>query len=154
MTKDKTATGTVKGVIRKYNDQSLEFTPFGKGEPVYEEQQKFKNGVTIAKTRGANGKRVVRIPLEAADVDVYDACVTKLGAVMPSEHYPLPLRASCMMIDGPALQMVHERKTNKIIVHMEVDMCSYEKMQKRMFNLFNQINLCLAINKTIFHPVN
>ena len=28
MTKDKTATGTVKGVIRKYNDQSFEFTPF------------------------------------------------------------------------------------------------------------------------------
>ena len=74
MTKDKTATGTVKGVIRKYNDQSLEFTPFGKGEPVYEEQQKFKNGVTIAKTRGANGKRVVRIPLEAADVDQVTSC--------------------------------------------------------------------------------
>ena len=31
MTKDKTATGTVKGVIRKYNDQSFEFTPLREG---------------------------------------------------------------------------------------------------------------------------
>ena len=83
MTKERKITGNIKGIVSKYSDNSFEFRPFGKGEPVYEEKQDFKKGVTIAKTRGVNGKKVVRLMLDNPDVDLFDACVKKLG----KNHY-------------------------------------------------------------------
>ena len=153
MAKEKKQTGAIRGLVRKYNDNSFDFTPYGKGEPVYEEQQKFKNGVTIAKTRGVNGKKVVRIQLEPTDVDLFDACVKKLGEVLPEAPGIELLRSKAMLLLGPDIQMVHDRKAGRVVVRMEVEVDTCERMQKRFFNLFNQINLCLAINKTIFRPV-
>lgn len=152
MAKEIKLTGNIKGVVSKYSDNSFVFKPFGKGEPVYEEQQKFKNGVTIAKTRGVNGKKVVRLMLDNTDVDLFDACVKKLGEVLPEAPDLEPLRAKAMLLLGPDIQMVLDRKAAKVVVHMEVDVARCEKMQKKFFNLFNQINLCLAINKTTLAP--
>ena len=153
MAKEKKQTGAIRGLVRKYNDNSFDFTPYGKGEPVYEEKQDFKNGVTIAKTRGVNGKKVVRLMLDNTDVDLFDACVKKLGEVLPEAPDLEPLRAKAMLLLGPDIQMVLNRKAGKVVVRMEVDVARCEKMQKKFFNLFNQINLCLAINKTTLTPV-
>ena len=153
MTKERKITGNIKGIVSKYSDNSFEFRPFGKGEPVYEEKQEFKNGVTIAKTRGNTGKRVVRIQLEPTDVDLFDTCVKKLGEVLPEAPDLEPLRAKAMLLLGPDIQMVLDRKAGKVVVRMEVDVDTCDRMQKRFFNLFNQINLCLAINKTTLTPV-
>ena len=153
MAKERKLTGNIKGVVSKYSDNSFEFKPFGKGEPVYEEKQDFKNGVTIAKTRGVNGKKVVRLMLDNSDVDLFDACVKKLGEVLPEAPNLKPLRAKAMLLLGPDIQMVLDRKAGKVVVHMEVEVARCEKMQKKFFNLFNQINLCLAINKTTLIPV-
>lgn len=152
MAKEIKLTGNIKGVVSKYSDNSFVFKPFGKGEPVYEEKQDFKNGVTIAKTRGVNGKKVVRLMLDNTDVDLFDACVKKLGEVLPEAPDLEPLRAKAMLLLGPDIQMVLDRKAAKVVVHMEVDVARCEKMQKKFFNLFNQINLCLAINKTTLAP--
>lgn len=152
MTKEKKPTGTIRGLVRKYNDNSFDFTPYGKGEPVYEEKQEFKNGVSIAKTRGNTGKRVVRIQLEPTDVDLFDTCVKKLGEVLPEAPDIELLRSKAMLLLGPDIQMVHDRKAGKVVVHMEVEVAHCERMQKKFFNLFNQINLCLAINKTTLTP--
>ena len=153
MAKEKKQTGAIRGLVRKYNDNSFDFTPYGKGEPVYEEKQEFKNGVSIAKTRGNTGKRVVRIQLEPTDVDLFDTCVKKLGEVLPEAPDIELLRSKAMLLLGPDIQMVHDRKAGKVVVRMEVDVDTSERMQKRFFNLFNQINLCLDINKTTLHPV-
>ena len=153
MAKERKLTGNIKGVVSKYSDNSFEFKPFGKGEPVYEEKQDFRNGVTIAKTRGVNGKKVVRLMLDNTDVDLFDACVKKLGEVLPEAPDLEPLRAKAMLLLGPDIQMVLDRKAAKVVVRMEVDVARFEKMQKKFFNLFNQINLCLAINKTTLTPV-
>ena len=153
MAKERKITGNIKGIVSKYSDNSFEFRPFGKGEPVYEEKQEFKNGVTIAKTRGNTGKRVVRIQLEPTDVDLFDTCVKKLGEVLPVPSDIEPLRAKAMLLLGPDIQMVLDRKAGKVVVRMEVDVDTCDRMQKRFFNLFNQINLCLAINKTTLTPV-
>ena len=153
MTKERKITGNIKGVVSKYSDNSFVFKPFGKGEPVYEEKKDFKNGVTIAKTRGVNGKKVVRLMLDNSDVDLFDACVKKLGEVLPEAPDLEPLRAKAMLLLGPDIQMVLDRKAAKVVVRMEVDVARCEKMQKKFFNLFNQINLCLAINKTTLTPV-
>lgn len=153
MAKEIKLTGNIKGVVSKYSDNSFVFKPFGKGEPVYEEKQDFKNGVTIAKTRGVNGKKVVRLMLDNTDVDLFDACVKKLGEVLPEAPDLEPLRAKAMLLLGPDIQMVYDRKAGKVVVRMEVEVARCEKMQKKFFNLFNQINLCLAINKTTLTPV-
>ena len=153
MAKERKLTGNIKGVVSKYSDNSFEFKPFGKGEPVYEEKQDFRNGVTIAKTRGVNGKKVVRLMLDNNDVDLFDACVKKLGEVLPEAPDLEPLRAKAMLLLCPDIQMVLDRKAGKVVVRMEVDVARCEKMQKKFFNLFNQINLCLAINKTTLTPV-
>ena len=153
MTKERKITGNIKGIVSKYSDNSFEFRPFGKGEPVYEEKQDFKNGVTIAKTRGVNGKKVVRLMLDNNDVDLFDACVKKLGEVLPEAPGIELLRSKAMLLLGPDIQMVHDRKAGKVVVRMEVDVDTCDRMQKRFFNLFNQINLCLAINKATLTPV-
>ena len=46
MTKERKITGNIKGIVSKYSDNSFEFRPFGKGEPVYEEKQEFKNAAS------------------------------------------------------------------------------------------------------------
>ena len=153
MAKEIKLTGNIKGVVSKYSDNSFVFKPFGKGEPVYEEKKDFKNGVTIAKTRGVNGKKVVRLMLDNSDVDLFDACVKKLGEVLPEAPDLEPLRSKAMLLLGPDIQMVLDRKAGKVVVRMEVEVARCEKMQKKFFNLFNQINLCLAINKTTLTPV-
>ena len=153
MAKEIKLTGNIKGVVSKYSDNSFVFKPFGKGEPVYEEKKDFKNGVTIAKTRGVNGKKVVRLMLDNNDVDLFDACVKKLGEVLPEAPDLEPLRAKAMLLLGPDIQMVLDRKAGKVVVRMEVDVDTCDRMQKRFFNLFNQINLCLAINKATLTPV-
>ena len=153
MTKERKITGNIKGIVSKYSDNSFEFRPFGKGEPVYEEKQDFKNGVTIAKTRGVNGKKVVRLMLDNSDVDLFDACVKKLGEVLPEAPGIELLRSKAMLLLGPDIQMVHDRKAGKVVVRMEVDVDTCDRMQKRFFFFFNQINLCLAINKTTLTPV-
>lgn len=152
MAKEIKLTGNIKGVVSKYSDNSFVFKPFGKGEPVYEEKQDFKNGVTIAKTRGVNGKKVVRLMLDNTEVDLFDACVKKLGEVLPEAPGIELLRSKAMLLLGPDIQMVLDRKAGKVVVRMEVDVARCEKMQKKFFNLFNQINLCLAINKTTLAP--
>ena len=96
MAKERKITGNIKGIVSKYSDNSFEFRPFGKGEPVYEEKQEFKNGVTIAKTRGNTGKRVVRIQLEPTDVDLFDTCVKKLGEVLPEAPDRRPASNCCV----------------------------------------------------------
>ena len=111
---------------------------------MYEEKQEFKNGVTIAKTRGNTGKRVVRIQLEPTDVDLFDACVKKLGEVLPEAPGIELLRSKAMLLLGPDIQMVHDRKAGKVVVRMEVDVDTCDRMQKRF---------CLAINKTTLTPV-
>ena len=63
------------------------------------------------------------------------------------------LRSKAMLLLGPDIQMVHDRKAGKVVVRMEVDVDTCDRMQKRFFNLFNQINLCLAINKATLTPV-
>ena len=151
MEKEKKQTGAIKGVVRKYGDNSFDFTPFGKGEPVFEEQQKFKNGVSVAKTRGQNGKRVVRIPVDSDTPDIYDACVRKLDEVYPApEPAKRKMRPTATILEGTGLRVVHERTTGEVQIDMKVKVSDIKKMQKELYNLFNQINLCLAINKTIF----
>ena len=118
MTKERKITGNIKGIVSKYSDNSFVFKPFGKGEPVYEEKQDFKNGVTIAKTRGVNGKKVVRLMLDNNDVDLFDACVKKLGEVLPEAPDLEPLRAKAMLLLGPDIQMVLDRKAGKVVVRM------------------------------------
>lgn len=155
MDKEKKALKDIRGRIRQYSDQSFEFTPFGKGEPVYEEQHKFKNGITESKTRGQNPKRVVRIPLDTDTPDIYDACVRKLDEAYPApELKPREKRPTCTLVDGPNLWVVHDRKAGHLQIEMKVRVSGDTiKMQKELFNLFTQINSCLAINKTIFRPV-
>lgn len=150
----KSATGSIKGVVKKYNDQSFEFTPFGKGEPVYEEQQKFKNGVTYAKTRGTSGKRVVRIPLDGDTPDVFAACVQKLNEAFPEQPFDEKLRARTYLLEGPDIKVAYDKKNKKLSVRIDVAVTNSVRLQKTFFNLFNQINLCLATNKTIFPRVS
>ncbi len=154
MEKERKAVKDIRGRIRQYNDQSFEFTPFGKGEPVYEEQHKFKNGITESKTRGQNAKRVVRIPLDTDTPDIYDACVRMLD-----EAYPAPelvvreKRPTATLLEGPGVWVLHDRNAGVLHIELKVRVADERKMQKELFNLFNQINLCLAINKTTFRPV-
>ena len=65
MDKEKKALKEIRGRIRQYSDQSFEFTPFGKGEPVYEEQHKFKNGITESKYKNSNKT------VEASNVELH-----------------------------------------------------------------------------------
>ena len=47
-----------KGTVSYYSDESLEFTPYGKGEPVYEASYKVGEA-TLGKTKGTGKQNFV-----------------------------------------------------------------------------------------------
>ncbi|MBQ7512852.1 MAG: hypothetical protein IJS95_00505 [Prevotella sp.] len=147
--KKKSPTGSIKGTVHKYGDQSFEFIPFGKGEPVYEEQSRHKNGVTVAKTRGSNSKQVVRIPLDSDEPDMFHACMEKLNEVFPdvSEAASVVKRGK-VLIDYPDMRVVLNKTKGELSIEANINLKNTPNYTKQFVKLFNSINQCLAINKT------
>ena len=147
--------GTIRGTVRRYSDQSFDFTPFGKGEPVYQEQHKYKNGVTVATTRGANPKKVVRLEVAAGEPDLYHACVEKLDEALPAATV-VPLRKKrtlrTLMTEGGASVTLDEA-TGLIRMEAEINLGRTPNYKNQLFNLFNLMNQCLAINETLLKRV-
>ena len=54
----KQLTKKTRGTVSHYGDESFEFTPYGKGEPVYEHSYKVGEA-TIGKTKGAGKQNFV-----------------------------------------------------------------------------------------------
>ena len=148
-------TGTIRGMVRRYSDQSFEFTPFGKGEPVYQEQHKYKNGVTVATTRGANPKRVVRMEVAADAPDLYHACMEKLDEALPAAT-AVPLRKKralrTLMTEGGASVTLDEAK-GLIRMETEINLGATPNYKNQFFNLFNLMNQCFAINELLLKRV-
>lgn len=138
-----------RGNYKRYSDDSFEFSPQGKGEPTYEEVKKHKNGVTVATSRGKSPKKYVRIPIEADAADPFYACVEKLGEAFPdtSDDKTVVCRG-CVLLRGKDLQLVLNKTRGLIQFEGQIDLRETPKYDAQLFNLFNEMNQCLAINKT------
>ena len=146
----KKETSTLRGMVRRYSDQSFEFTPFGRGEPVYEEQHKYKNGVTVGKTRGSNARQVVRIAVDADAPDLYDACLQKLGEALPdaAAQSAATTGRGVVLLSGPGLRLLLNKTKGTISYQGEIDMTKTPNYTNQFVKQFNELNQCLAINKT------
>ena len=142
--------GTIRGMVRRYSDHSFEFTPFGKGEPVYQDQHKYGNGVTVATTRGASPKKVVRIEVPADAPDVPFACMDKLTTAFGGEEPSLivGMRGRQLMKDDTGMIVLNQKK-GLLMMEMSIDLTQTPNYQSQLFNLFNRMNQCLAINETL-----
>ncbi len=146
----------VKGSATIYHDGAVEFKPSGQGEPVYDDLRRHKNGVTLATTRGTRPKLVARIPVSADSPDPFYAMVDALSEAMPADC-PSPV---------PAMTKVYARRPWRVLLKHDdvllslspehgrlficatIDMGRTPLYQNQLFNLFNDINKCLAINET------
>lgn len=147
--KNRKETTTIRGVVKRFSDQSFEFTPFGKGEPVYQEQQKFKNGVSIAVTRGQKPKKVVRMEVDADSPDLYHACVKKLDEALPT---PPSIGLRCrrttqtLMNEGGAVVTL-DKNNGCITFQGQIFLGVNPNFKNQFYKLFNSINQCFAINE-------
>lgn len=148
-------TGTIRGMVRRYSDQSFEFTPYGRGEPVYQEQHKYKNGVTVATTRGANPKQVVRLEVAADAPDLYHACVEKLDEALPAAPVapPRKKRARRTLMTESGASVTLDEATGLVRMEAEINLGETPNYKNQLFNLFNLMNQCLAINETLLKRV-
>jgi hypothetical protein len=149
--KSKTETGTIRGMVRRYSDQSFEFTPYGKGEPVYEEQQKYKNGVSVGKTRGAKSRQVVRIPIDGDVPDLFAACMQKLEEALPDAAATVAdgrKARGTVLLETPGLHMVLNKKQGVITYGGTLHLALSPNFNHQFVKQFNELNQCLAINKT------
>ena len=59
----------MKGTVSQFSDESLEFTPYGKGEPVYESSYKVGEA-TLGKTKGTGKQNfVAKLKCSATEPD-------------------------------------------------------------------------------------
>ena len=139
-----------RGNYRRYADDSFEFTPQGKGEPMYQEQKKYKNGVSVATTKGATGKKYVKIAVPTDTPDVFHACVDKLGEVFKEERHTLSVIArGRQLMKADDAMMVLNQKKGLLVFDGVIDLSQTPNYQNQLFNLFNKMNQCLAINETL-----
>ena len=76
---------STRGTVHQYNDDSLDFKPYGKGEPVYEHSYKVGEA-TIGKTKSAKGPNyVAKLKCSADEADPCEVMHQQLDKLADKE---------------------------------------------------------------------
>ena len=138
-----------RGSASVYDDNSIEFTPQGQGEPVFDKQ--FKVGTSsLGITQGNNPNYVARLKVDAANADpaeVMHEQLDKLAAKFwPVTAKPPKPRGKKLKDEGGLLAVV-SAKTGILSVAISVDITKEIDPSKKIINQLTELTKCLSINK-------
>ena len=145
-----------RGTVHLYKDDSFEFTPYGKGEPVYEDSYKVGEA-SIGKTKG-KGKQsyVAKLKCDANEPDPREVMHTQLDKLAakiwpPTALPPMP-RGKVLLKEQGAIVAVNS-KTGRLSLHLDIELSESCDYAKKVINFLTETNRCLFINQDLLTRV-
>ena len=146
-----------KGTVSHYNDDSFEFTPYGKGEPVYDHSHKVGGG-TLGLTKGTGKQNyIAHLKCSADEADPFSTLqqqLEKLAAKEWPEMQILPVKPRTRILlqsDGKYVAVDERKKT--ISLHLDIDISESCDYGQRFSNFIIESNQCLYINQDLLRRV-
>ena len=144
---------STKGTVRQYKDDSMEFIPQGKGEPVYEHSYKVGEA-TIGKTK-STGKAnyIVKLKCAADDPDpceVMHQQLDKLAAKeWPDRDKTDDKPRGRVLLKENGAYMAVDTKKGQISIHLDIDLSESCDYKTKIGNFLIQSSQCLYINQDL-----
>ena len=144
---------STRGTVRQYNDDSLDFKPYGKGEPVYEHSYKVGEA-QIGLTKG-KGKQnfVAHLKCSADETDPYSMLQDQLEKLAKKEW---PDREKTdekprgkVLLKEDGAYMALNAKKGLISIHLDIDLSEGCDYGTKIANFIIKTNQCLYTNKDL-----
>ena len=144
---------STRGTVHQYNDDSLDFKPYGKGDPVYEHSYKVGEA-QIGLTKG-KGKQnfVAHLKCSADEVDpceVMHQQLDKLAAKeWPDRDKTDDKPRGKVLLKEDGAYMALNAKKGVISVRLDIDLSESCDYKTRIGNFLIQSSQCLYINQDL-----
>ena len=146
-----------KGTVSHYDDDSFEFSPYGKGEPVYDHS--YKVGVsTLGLTKGAGKQNyIAHLKCKADEPDPLGTLQDQLQKLAAKEWpekevKPFAPRTKVLLQSNGMYVAVDERKKT-VSLHLDLDISESCDYAQRLSTFIIAINQCLYINQDLLRRV-
>ena len=143
----------VTGKCRQYDDDSFEFKPYGKGEPVYEHSYKVGEA-QIGLTKG-KGKQsfVAKLKCDTTETDpceVMHQQLDKLAAKeWPDRDKSDDKPRGRVLLKEDGAYMAVDVKKGVISIHLDIDLSESCDYGQKIANFIIKTNQCLYINQDL-----
>ena len=138
-----------RGSASIFDDNSIEFTPQGQGEPVFESQCKVGQA-SLGRTAGNKQSYVARLKVDAASADPAEAMheqLDKLAAkTWPVTAKPKKPRGKKLKDEDGVLAAV-SAKTGILGILITIDLRKEVDPSKKLINQLTELTKCLSINQ-------
>ena len=139
----------IRGSMRLYPSDRMEFTPYGQGEPQMERVKATANG-SLSRTTGEKHQSWIvrlKVPVEVTDpaADLRDELEKVLKALPESRRKPAPKGRILMNQDG--CQVTLNRSKGRIEIGMTIDLTTVINVKQFFTKKAMEINQCLDYNQ-------
>ena len=139
----------IKGSMKLFPSDRMEFTPYGQGEPQMEKVKATANG-SLSRTTGAKQQSWIvrlKVPTEVTDpaADLRDELEKVLKALPESRQRLVPKGRILMSQDG--CQVTLNRSKGRIEIGMTIDLTTVTNVKQFFTKKAMEINQCLDYNQ-------
>lgn len=131
----------------------VDFRAYQQGEPVQKNVKK-RGQSTFYETEGVKDSSFVchlKVPKDSSDpVAEMQEQFEFFTKNLTSKEPTLPKGKRLLSTEN--VVVVHNRRTNKVSVHMTIDLEEVGELSAKLFNLTAEVNKCFAINRTSLRP--
>ena len=144
---------STRGTVRQYNDDSMEFIPQGKGEPVYEHSYKVGEA-QIGLTKG-KGKQsfVAKLKCDTTETDPCEVMHQQLDKLAkkewPDRDTSKDKPRGKVLLDENGGYMAVNVKKGVISIHLDIDLSESCDYKTKIGNFLIQSSQCLYINQDL-----
>lgn len=138
-----------QGVCRIYDDDSVEFQPYGDGKPIQKDAKKVRKS-TLYETEGDKNSYVMHLKVDKNATDPGAELLEdfeKLLKHVDKEKHP-KLRGKALM-DSPECSVVLNRPQRTIEVRITLSLDTDRDYKDDYYKLNFEVQKCFTINKTI-----
>ena len=144
---------STRGTVRQYNDDSMEFIPQGKGEPVYEHSYKVGEA-QIGLTKG-KGKQsfVAKLKCDTTETDPCEVMHQQLDKLAkkewPDRDTSKDKPRGKVLLDENGGYMAINVKKGVISIHLDIDLSESCDYGQKIANFIIKSNQCLYSNQDL-----
>ena len=146
-----------KGTVSTYDDDSFEFSPYGKGEPVYDHSYKV-GGSTLGLTKGTRDTNfIAHLKCNADEPDplgVLQEQLTKLAAKEWPEKKVQPFAPrNKVLLQSNGMYVALDERKKKVSLHLDIDVSEKCDCSQTISAFVIAVNQCLYINQDLLRRV-
>ena len=146
-----------KGTVSHYDDDSFAFSPYGKGEPVYDHSHKV--GVsTLGLTKGAGKQNYIahlKCNIDEPDpLGVLQEQLAKLATKEWPEKKVQPFAPRTkILLNSKDMYIALDERLKKVSLHLDIDISESCDCAQKFSSFIIEANQCLYINKDLLRRV-